>query len=68
MNKTRALPIPLRLFPGETPQSYWNRLCAINAISEKDLWLALRHDQHTLPIRVTPRAALRQIEVLGGTP
>ncbi|NYD53586.1 hypothetical protein [Microbacterium pseudoresistens] len=46
--------------------SYWSRLCAANAISQKDLWLALRHIDRMLPILVTPRSALGYIEALGG--
>lgn len=61
-----SLPIGVSLYPGEIPASYWSRLCAENAIAEKDLWLALRKRDHTLPIRVTPRSALMHIEVLGG--
>ncbi|MEW1963637.1 hypothetical protein AB0269_14400 [Microbacterium sp. NPDC077644] len=61
-----SLPIGLSLYPGETPASYWSRLCAVNAIAEKDLWLALRKRDRALPIRVTPRSALAYIELLGG--
>jgi len=68
MTLLRGLPIAVRLYPGETPVSYWARLCAANAIGQKDLWLALRHDDPALPIRVTPRSALWHIEALGRLP
>lgn len=66
MSMLSSLPIGVNLYPGETPASYWSRLCAANAIAEKDLWLALRKRDRALPIRVTPRSALEYIEVLGG--
>ena len=66
MTMLSSLPIHVSLYPGETPTSYWSRLCAANAITEKDLWLSLRKRDQALPIRVTPRSALTQIEVLGG--
>ena len=66
MSALASLPIRLSLYPGETPASYWSRLCVANAIAEKDLWLALRKRDRALPIRVTPRSALEYIEVLGG--
>lgn len=68
MTSRLGLPISVRLYPGETAASYWARLCAANAIGEKDLWLALRREDRTLPIRVTPRSALWKIEALGGLP
>ncbi|MCB8044172.1 TniQ family protein [Microbacterium oxydans] len=68
MTSRPGLPTSVRLYPGETAASYWARLCAANAIGEKDLWLALRREDRTLPIRVTPRSALRKIEALGGLP
>lgn len=68
MTSRPGLPISVRLYPGETAASYWARLCAANAIGEKDLWLALRREDRTLPIRVTPRSALWKIEALGGLP
>ena len=66
MTTLASLPISVNLYPGETPASYWSRLCAVNAIAERDLWLALRRRDHALPIRVTPRSALEYIEILGG--
>lgn len=66
MSPLRALPVPVRLYPGETAPSYWARLCVANAIRELDLWLALRHVDRGLPTGVTPRAALSYLELLGG--
>lgn len=66
MTTLSSLPVRVSLYSGETPASYWSRLCVANAITEKDLWLSLRKRDHALPIRVTPRSALAQIEVLGG--
>lgn len=68
MSSLSALPISVRLYPGETSSSYWARLCAANATSQNDLWLALRHKDRMLPIRVTPRSALGYVEALGGLP
>lgn len=66
MTSLPRLPISVRLYPGETVASYWARLCMANTISQKDLWLSLRHHDRSLPIRVTPRSALWHIEALGG--
>lgn len=66
MTMLSSLPIRVRLYSGETPASYWSRLCEANAIDEKDLWLALRKRDQSLRIQVTPRSALEHIEVLGG--
>lgn len=68
MNSLSALPISVRLYPGETLSSYWARLCAANTIRQKDLWLALRHKDRLLPVGVTPRSALGYVEALGGLP
>ncbi len=66
MSPIRPLPVPVRLYPGEAATSYWSRLCTANAISERDLWLALRHADRGLPTGVSPRAALAYVEALGG--
>lgn len=66
MSSLGPLPVHVRHYRGETTESYWGRLCRANALTQTDLWLAMRHIYPDLPVGVTPRKAIDQIEVLGG--
>lgn len=66
MTRMRSLPVGVRLYPAETVESFWRRLCRANAISSEDLWLMLRHVDRGLPLAVMPRHAEAYVEALGG--
>lgn len=66
MNTLNRLPVLVQLVVGETPESYWDRLCAANLIAPADLWLAMRHVDRGLQIAVTPRSAVDLLEKIGG--
>ncbi|MBF0816252.1 hypothetical protein E4U02_07510 [Microbacterium paludicola] len=68
MKRVRRLPVRVLPFPAETVTSFYRRLCAANGISERDLWLQLRHDDPSLPLAVSPRAAPNVLSALGGLP
>ncbi len=68
MSALRAFPVRVRAFAGESPESYFRRLCEANAVSERDAWLVLRHRDPALWYEVgCPRGA-RYVAALGGLP
>jgi len=64
----RAFPVRVRAFAGESPESYFRRLCEANAVTERDAWLVLRHQDPALWYEVGCPLGARYVAALGGLP
>lgn len=68
MSAVRAFPVRVRAFAGEGPESYFRRLCEANAVTERDAWLVLRHQDPALWYEVGCPLGARYVAALGGLP
>ncbi len=68
MSAARAFPVRVRAFAGESPESYFRRLCEANAVTERDAWLVLRHQDPALWYEVGCPLGARYVAALGGLP
>lgn len=68
MNYVRPFPIRVQAFVGESPESYFRRICAANVVSERDAWLMLRHQDPNLGYKVATELGAHHVAALGGLP
>ena len=63
-------PLPVRVvpLPAETVRSFYRRLCGANGLSQRDLWLHIRHLEPNAPLQLNPSTVPHIVSMLGGLP
>ena len=63
-------PLPVRVvpLPAETVRSFYRRLCEANGLSQRDLWLHIRHLEPNAPLQLNPSTVPHIVSMLGGLP